>query len=217
MSQDNKKRNVAKAAIEYIKNSTIIGVGTGSTVNFFVEELAKNKGLIEGAVSSSIATEKLLKDNNIPVVTLNSVTELSVYIDGADEATKNKHLIKGGGGALTREKIIAAASKEFICIIDDSKLVPLLGSFPLPVEVIPMAQSYVAREIVKIGGQPELRQDFQTDNGNILLDIHNLKIENPIELENQLNQITGGVTNGLFAKRSADTLLIAKDDGIIKN
>ena len=179
MSQDNKKRNVAKAAIEYIKNSTIIGVGTGSTVNFFVEELAKNKGLIEGAVSSSIATEKLLKDNNIPVVTLNSVTELSVYIDGADEATKNKHLIKGGGGALTREKIIAAASKEFICIIDDSKLVPLLGSFPLPLEVIPMAQSYVAREIVKIGGQPELRQDFQTDNGNIILDIHNLKIENP--------------------------------------
>ena len=217
MSQDNKKRNVAKAAIEYIKNSTIIGVGTGSTVNFFVEELAKNKGLIEGAVSSSIATEKLLKDNNIPVVTLNSVTELSVYIDGADEATKNKHLIKGGGGALTREKIIAAASKEFICIIDDSKLVPLLGSFPLPVEVIPMAQRYVAREIVKIGGQPELRQDFQTDNGNIILDIHNLKIENPIELENQLNQITGVVTNGLFAKRSADTLLIAKDDGIIKN
>ena len=217
MSQDNKKRNVAKAAIEYIKNTTIIGVGTGSTVNFFVEELAKNKGLIEGAVSSSIATEKLLKDNNIPVVTLNSVTELSVYIDGADEATKNKHLIKGGGGALTREKIIAAASKEFICIIDDSKLVPLLGSFPLPVEVIPMAQSYVAREIVKIGGQPELRQDFQTDNGNIILDIHNLKIENPIELENQLNQITGVVTNGLFAKRSADTLLIAKDDGIIKN
>ncbi len=217
MSQDNKKRNVAKAAIEYIKNSTIIGVGTGSTVNFFVEELAKNKGLIEGAVSSSIATEKLLKDNNIPVVTLNSVTELSVYIDGADEATKNKHLIKGGGGALTREKIIAAASKEFICIIDDSKLVRLLGSFPLPVEVIPMAQSYVAREIVKIGGQPELRQDFQTDNGNIILDIHNLKIENPIELENQLNQITGVVTNGLFAKRSADTLLIAKDDGIIKN
>ena len=217
MSQDNKKRNVAKAAIEYIKNSTIIGVGTGSTVNFFVEELAKNKGLIEGAVSSSIATEKLLKDNNIPVVTLNSVTELSVYIDGADEATKNKHLIKGGGGALTREKIIAAASKEFICIIDDSKLVPLLGSFPLPVEVIPMAQSYVAREIVKIGGQPELRQDFQTDNGNIILDIHNLKIENQIELENQLNQITGVVTNGLFAKRSADTLLIAKDDGIIKN
>ena len=217
MSQDNKKRNVAKAAIEYIKNSTIISVGTGSTVNFFVEELAKNKGLIEGAVSSSIATEKLLKDNNIPVVTLNSVTELSVYIDGADEATKNKHLIKGGGGALTREKIIAAASKEFICTIDDSKLVPLLGSFPLPVEVIPMAQSYVAREIVKIGGQPELRQDFQTDNGNIILDIHNLKIENPIELENQLNQITGVVTNGLFAKRSADTLLIAKDDGIIKN
>ena len=216
MSQDQKKRNAAKAAIDYIKNSAVIGVGTGSTVNFFIEELAKYKGHIDGVVSSSVATENLLKEHNIPVVALNSVIELPVYIDGADEATKNKHLIKGGGGALTREKIVAAASKQFICIIDDTKLVPLLGNFPLPIEVIPMAQSYVAREITKLGGQPELRQDFITDNGNVILDIHNLKIENPSELENKLNQITGVVTNCLFAKRPADVLIVASDNGVIK-
>ncbi|MEC7876357.1 MAG: ribose-5-phosphate isomerase RpiA [Pseudomonadota bacterium] len=216
MPQDCKKRNAAKAAIDYIKNSAVIGVGTGSTVSFFIEELAKNKSLIDGVVSSSVATEKLLKEHNIPVVALNSVIELQIYIDGADEATKNKHLIKGGGGALTREKIIAAASKQFICIIDDTKLVPLLGSFPLPVEVVPMAQSYVAREITKLGGQPELRQDFITDNGNVILDIHNFKIENPLELENKLNQITGVVTNGLFAKRPADVLIVASDNEVIK-
>ena len=216
MSQDQKKRNAAKAAIDYIKNSAVIGVGTGSTVNFFIEELAKNKGHIDGVVSSSVATENLLREHNIPLIALNSVIELPVYIDGADEATKNKHLIKGGGGALTREKIVAAASKQFICIIDDTKLVPLLGNFPLPIEVIPMAQSYVAREITKLGGQPELRQDFITDNGNVILDIHNLKIENPSELENKLNQITGVVTNGLFAKRPADVLIIASDNGVIK-
>ena len=216
MPQDCKKRNAAKAAIDYIKNSAVIGVGTGSTVNFFIEELAKNKSLIDGVVSSSVATEKLLKEHNIPVVALNSVIELQIYIDGADEATKNKHLIKGGGGALTREKIIAAASKQFICIIDDTKLVPLLGSFPLPVEVVPMAQSYVAREITKLGGQPELRQDFITDNGNVILDIHNFKIDNPLELENKLNQITGVVTNGLFAKRPADVLIVASDNEVIK-
>jgi ribose 5-phosphate isomerase A len=216
MSQDRKKKNAAKIAIDYVKNNSIIGVGTGTTINFFIEELGKNKGLIDGAVSSSVATEKLLREHHIPVLPLNSVIDLPIYIDGADEVTHNKHLIKGGGGALTREKIVAAASKQFICIIDDSKLVPLLGGFPLPVEVIPMAQSYVAREIAKLGGQPELRQDFLTDNGNIILDIHNLKIENPSELENQLNQITGVVTNGLFAKRPADTLIIATDDGIIK-
>ena len=216
MSQDLKKRNAAKVAVDYIKNSAVIGVGTGSTVNFFIEELAKNKGLIDGVVSSSVATEKLLKEHNIPVIALNSVTELAIYIDGADEATKNKHLIKGGGGALTREKIIAAASKQFICIIDDTKLVPVLGNFPLPVEVIPMAQSYVAREITKLGGQPELRQDFITDNGNVILDIHNLKVENPSELEDKLNQITGVVTNGLFARRPADVLIIASDNKIIK-
>jgi ribose 5-phosphate isomerase A len=216
MSQDRKKKNAAKIAIDYVKNNSIIGVGTGTTINFFIEELGKNKGLIDGAVSSSVATEKLLREQHIPVLPLNSVIDLPIYIDGADEVTHNKHLIKGGGGALTREKIVAAASKQFVCIIDDSKLVPLLGSFPLPVEVIPMAQSYVAREIAKLGGQPELRQDFLTDNGNIILDIHNLKIENPSELENQLNQITGVVTNGLFAKRPADTLIIATDDGIVK-
>ena len=216
MSQDRKKKNAAKIAIDYVKNNSIIGVGTGTTINFFIEELGKNKGLIDGAVSSSVATEKLLREKNIPVIPLNSVIDLPIYIDGADEVTHNKHLIKGGGGALTQEKIVAAASKQFVCIIDDSKLVPLLGGFPLPVEVIPMAQSYVAREIAKLGGQPELRQDFLTDNGNIILDIHNLKIENPSELENQLNQITGVVTNGLFAKRPADTLIIATDDGIVK-
>ena len=216
MSQEQKKRNAAKAAIEHINNNAVIGVGTGSTVNFFIEELAKNKGLIDGAVSSSVATENLLKQHNIPVVPLNSVIELPIYIDGADEATKNKHLIKGGGGALTREKIIAAASEQFVCIIDDTKLVPLLGNFPLPIEVIPMAQSYVAREITKLGGQPELRQDFITDNGNVILDIHNLNIENPSELENKLNQITGVVTNGLFAKRPADVLIVASDNGVIK-
>ena len=216
MSQDQKKRNAAKAAIDYIKNIAVIGVGTGSTVNFFIEELAKNKGHIDGVVSSSVATENLLREHNIPLIALNSVIELPVYIDGADEATKNKHLIKGGGGALTREKIVAAASKQFICIIDDTKLVPLLGNFPLPIEVIPMAQSYVAREITKLGGQPELRQDFITDNGNVILDIHNLNIENPSELENKLNQITGVVTNGLFAKRPADVLIVASDNGVIK-
>ena len=181
MSQEQKKRNAAKAAIEHINNNAVIGIGTGSTVNFFIEELAKSKGLIDGAVSCSVATENLLKQHNIPVVPLNSVIELPIYIDGADEATKNKHLVKGGGGALTREKIIAAASEQFVCIIDDTKLVPLLGSFPLPVEVVPMAQSYVAREITKLGGQPELRQNFITDNGNVILDIHNMKIENPSE------------------------------------
>ena len=216
MSQEQKKRNAAKAAIEHINNNAVIGVGTGSTVNFFIEDLAKNKGLIDGAVTSSVATENLLKQHNIPVVPLNSVIELPIYIDGADEATKNKHLIKGGGGALTREKIIAAASEQFVCIIDDTKLVPLLGSFPLPVEVVPMAQSYVAREITKLGGQPELRQNFTTDNGNVILDIHNMKIENPSEIENKLNQITGVVTNGLFAKRPADVLIIASDNEVIK-
>ena len=216
MSQDRKKKNAAKIAIDYVKNNSVIGVGTGTTINFFIEELGKNKGLIDGAISTSVVTEKLLREQHIPVLPLNSVIDLPIYIDGADEVTHNKHLIKGGGGALTQEKIVAAASKQFVCIIDDSKLVPLLGGFPLPVEVIPMAQSYVAREIAKLGGQPELRQDFLTDNGNIILDIHNLKIENPSELENQLNQITGVVTNGLFAKRPADTLIIATDDSTIK-
>ena len=197
--------------------------GRASRSIIILEEINMNYGIpgsyeghIDGVVSSSVATKNLLKEHNIPLIALNSVIELPIYVDGADEATKNKHLIKGGGGALTREKIVAAASKQFICIIDDTKLVPLLGNFPLPIEVIPMAQSYVAREITKLGGQPELRQDFITDNGNVILDIHNLKIENPSELENKLNQITGVVTNGLFAKRPADVLIVASDNGVIK-
>lgn len=214
MSQDAKKKEVAKAAIAYIEDDIIVGVGTGSTVNFFIEELAKIKGRIEGAVSSSDASEALLKQHNIPVLELNSVIEIPVYVDGADEATTQRHLIKGGGGALTREKIVAAASKQFVCIIDDSKMVPTLGTFPLPVEVIPMAQSYVARQIAKLGGQPLLRDGFITDNGNIILDIHNMNIENPLELEQALNQIVGVVTNGLFAQRPADILLIASDNGV---
>lgn len=214
MSQDDKKKEVAKAAIAYIEDDTIVGVGTGSTVNFFIEELAKIKGRIEGAVSSSDASEELLRQHNIPVLVLNSVIEIPVYVDGADEATKHRHLIKGGGGALTREKIVAAASKQFVCIIDDSKMAPTLGAFPLPIEVIPMAQSYVARQIAKLGGQPKLRDGFTTDNGNIIIDVHNMKIENPLELEHQLNQIVGVVTNGLFAHRPADILLIASDNGV---
>ena len=216
MSQDDKKREVAKAAIAYIEDDTIVGVGTGSTVNFFIEELAKIKSRIEGAVSSSDASEELLRQHNIPVLALNSVIEIPVYVDGADEATKHRHLIKGGGGALTREKIVAAASKQFICIIDDSKMVPTLGTFPLPIEVIPMAQSYVARQIAKLGGQPKLREGFTTDNGNIIIDVHNIKIENPLALEQSLNQIVGVVTNGLFAHRPADILLIASENGVTK-
>ena len=214
MSQDDKKKRAAEAAIKHIEEDSIVGVGTGSTVNFFIEELAKIKARIEGAISSSIASEELLKKHHIPVLPLNSVIEIPVYVDGADEATHLRHLIKGGGGALTREKIVAAASKKFVCIIDDSKLVPMLGSFPLPVEVIPMAQSYVARQISKLGGQPILREGFTTDNGNIILDVHNLKIEKPIELEQKLNQIAGVVTNGLFAQRPADVLLVANENGV---
>lgn len=214
MSQDERKKEVARAAIKFIEDDTIVGVGTGSTVNFFIEGLAAIKGRIEGAVSSSEASEKLLKEHGIPVVSLNSVIEIPVYVDGADESTRHRYLIKGGGGALTREKIVAAASKKFVCIIDDSKLVPMLGEFPLPVEVIPMAQSYVARQIAKLGGKPVLRDGFTTDNGNIILDVHNLKIDNPPELEGKLNQIVGVVTNGLFARRPADIVLMAGKNGI---
>ena len=214
MTQDDKKQRAAEAALDYIEDGSYIGVGTGSTVNFFIQQLAKIRHRIDGAVSSSIASESLMKQHNIPVVPLNSVVELSVYIDGADEATEHLHLIKGGGGALTREKIVAAASRRFVCIIDDSKLVDVLGQFPLPVEVIPMAQSYVAREIVKLGGQPELRQGFTTDNGNIILDVYNLSIIQPQDLEIKLNNIAGVVTNGLFASRPADVLLIADDNQV---
>ena len=191
-----------------------MGVGTGSTVNFFIEALGEIKGRIEGAVSSSVASEALLKKQGIPVFDLNAVGDIPVYVDGADEANEHRHLIKGGGGALTREKIVAAASDKFVCIVDDSKIVPILGTFPLPIEVIPMAQSYVAREITKLGGKPVLRNGFTTDNGNVILDVHNLKIDNPVELESKLNEIVGVVTNGLFAQRSADILLIATDNGV---
>lgn len=214
MRQDEKKKQVAEAALAYIEDDTIVGVGTGSTVNFFIEYLASIKHRIDGAVSSSDATEALLKQHNIPVLSLNSANDIPVYIDGADEATKHLHLIKGGGGALTREKIIAAVSKKFVCIIDETKMVDVLGTFPLPVEVIPMAQSYIAREITKLGGQPILREGFTTDNGNIILDVHNMTILKPVELEQELNSLAGVVTNGLFAQRPADVLLIASDNGI---
>jgi ribose 5-phosphate isomerase A len=214
MTQDEQKKQAAEAALAYVEDDSIVGVGTGSTVNFFIEALAGIKHRINGAVSSSVATEALLKQHNIPVFSLNSANEIPVYIDGADEATKHLHLIKGGGGALTREKIVAAASKKFVCIIDETKLVNVLGAFPLPVEVIPMAQSYVAREIIKLGGQPILREGFTTDNGNIILDVHNLSILKPVELEQKLNMLAGVVTNGLFAVRPADVLLIASDSGV---
>ncbi|MDM8566361.1 ribose-5-phosphate isomerase RpiA [Candidatus Halobeggiatoa sp. HSG11] len=214
MTPDEKKQQVAKAALEYVVENTIIGIGTGSTANHFVDALAAIKHKIEGTVASSDATAERLKSHGIPVLDLNGVDEISVYIDGADESNRHLHLIKGGGGALTREKIVAAVSKRFVCIADDSKLVDMLGKFPLPVEVIPMARSYVAREIVKLGGQPMWRKDFVTDNGNLILDIHNLQISEPVALETKLNQITGVVTNGLFAARGADVLLLGSDDGV---
>ena len=215
LTQDEMKQEVAKAAIEYVEAGTIIGVGTGSTANCFIDELAKIKGKIEGTVASSVASADRLKGHGIPVFELNDVNGLSVYVDGADESTHHLHLVKGGGGALTREKIVAAASKKFVCIADESKLVDRLGKFPLPVEVIPMARSLVAREIIKqIGGQPVLREGFTTDNGNIILDIHELDILDPVEVETKLNMITGVVTNGLFAKRPADVLLLGTQSGV---
>ena len=210
-----KKQRAARAALDYIEDDTIVGVGTGSTVNCFIDELAEIKHRIDGAVASSIATEVRLRQHKIPVVDLNGVRELAIYVDGADEATRHLQLIKGGGGALTREKITAAVSEKFICIVDDTKLVDVLGAFPLPIEVIPMARSHVAREIIKLGGQPVLREGVTTDNGNIILDVHNLTILNPSELEQQLNQLTGLVTNGLFTTRRADLLLVATDRRVI--
>lgn len=215
MDQDSKKRNVARAAMDYVSDGGYIGVGTGSTANFFIDMLADIKGKIDGAVASSDETEKRLKANGIPLVPLTSVNSLSVYVDGADECTRNMHLIKGGGGALTREKIVAAVADRFVCIVDDSKVVKTLGTFPLPIEIIPMARSYVSREIIKMGGRPELREGFTTDNGNVILDVHNMLILNPVEIEEAINQITGVVTNGLFAKRPADVILVSTDDGIL--
>jgi len=214
MTQDEMKQAVAKAAIEYVETGTIIGIGTGSTANFFIDELAKIKHKIDGTVASSEASAERLRGHGIEVMDLNSVSELSVYIDGADESNRHLHLIKGGGGALTREKIVAAVSKKFVCIADESKLVEVMGQFPLPVEVIPMARSYVAREIAKLGGMPVLREGFTTDNGNIILDVNNLEIMQPAKLEETLNDITGVVTNGLFAMRPADVLLLGTKDGV---
>ena len=214
MTQDEQKRAAAEAAIQYVPAGCIVGVGTGSTANYFIDELAKIKHKIEGAVASSDATAKRLKSHDIEVHDLNNVVDLPVYVDGADEITEHLHMIKGGGGALTREKIVAAVARKFICITDQSKLVNVLGNFPLPIEVIPMARSYVAREIVLLGGQPALRQGFVTDNGNVILDVHGLRIMNPVELETTLNQIAGVVTNGLFARRAADTLLLGTDNGV---
>lgn len=214
MTQDELKRAVALKAIEYVVEDKIVGVGTGSTANFFIDALADIKHKIEGAVASSEATAQRLKKHGIPVFDLNSVSELPVYVDGADEADGFLALIKGGGGALTREKIVAAVADKFICIADQSKWVNVLGKFPLPVEVIPMARSYVAREIVKLGGDPVYREGFVTDNGNIILDVHNMVIAEPIKLEQQLNNIVGVVTNGLFAARGADVLLLGTAEGV---
>ncbi len=216
MDQNQKKKAAAEAALEYVKSDMIVGVGTGSTVNFFIEALASKKNMIQGAVSSSDASTALLKEHGIEVFDLNEVASLDIYIDGADEITKHKHMIKGGGAALTREKIVAAVAKTFICIIDDTKHVPVLGKFPLPIEVIPLARSYVARELVKLGGDPVYRQGVVTDNGNQILDVHNLHIMEPTKLETQINQIVGVVTNGLFAQRGADIVLTGTDKGVIK-
>jgi len=215
MTQDELKQKVAHAALKYIKNVSIIGVGTGSTVNHFIDYLADYKGTIEGAVSSSEGSTARLKKVGIPVLDLNAVGTLDIYIDGADEINPYKQLVKGGGGALTREKIIAAASKQFVCIADGSKRVDVLGAFPLPVEVIPMARSYVARELVKLGGQPVWRENFITDNHNQILDVHNLNIQEPIKLEEIINNITGVVCVGLFAKRPADIVLVSDGEEIV--
>ena len=216
MTPEQAKQLVAEAAIEYIEWDWVIGVGTGSTANLFIDELAKIKGQIDGAVASSEASAERLRGHGIRVMELDQVSSLPIYVDGADESTKHLHLIKGGGAALTREKIVAAASEKFVCIADDSKLVDTLGAFPLPVEVIPMAKSYIARQIVKLGGNPLLREGVITDNGNVIIDVHDLKIDNPVELERQLNQLAGVVTNGLFAARPADVLLLGGESGVTK-
>ncbi|MAF84607.1 MAG: ribose-5-phosphate isomerase RpiA [Gammaproteobacteria bacterium] len=214
MHHGEKKQQAAKAALQCIKPGTILGVGTGSTVNYFIDELPAFRDQLEAIVVSSKASEDRLKELGFTITPLNEAGSLDLYVDGADEANKQFHLIKGGGGALTREKILAAAAREFVCIIDDSKWVGVLGTFPLPVEVIPMARSYIARQFVKNRGQPILRQDFITDNGNEVLDIYNLQITNPVEMENRFNQIPGIVTVGIFAQRPADRIFMATEDGV---
>ncbi len=213
MNQDELKRQAAEKALEFLPDSGILGIGTGSTVNYFIDLLAPIKGRYDGAVSSSEASSKRLQAIGMQVLDLNSAGELEVYVDGADESNHQLHLIKGGGGALTREKIIAAASKKFVCIADASKLVSVMGEFPLPVEVIPMARSYVARELVKLGGTPQWREDFITDNGNLILDVHHMEIMEPMKLEAEINNIVGVVTVGLFAQRPADVLILGNENG----
>ena len=214
MTQDELKQAVAREAIKHVVADAVIGVGTGSTANFFIDELAKIKHRIAGAVASSEKSAERLRAHGIALLELNSVDTLPVYVDGADEITEHMHMVKGGGGALTREKIVAAVAKKFVCIADASKLVPVLGRFPLPVEVIPMARAYVARELVKLGGQPKLREGFTTDNGNVILEVSGLEILDPVALETAINNITGVVTNGLFARRGADVLLLGTPAGV---
>ena len=219
MNQNDQKQAAAEAALDFIESGEILGVGTGSTTNFFIDALVTVKGKIDGVVSSSEASSERLRAIGLPVLDLNRTGDLSLYVDGADEATKHLHLIKGGGGALTREKIVASASRRFVCITDQSKLSNHLGSFPLPVEVIPMAQSLVARKIIAMGGQPELRAGFTTDNGNLILDVKNLDLTDPSSMEAKLNLLAGVVDNGLFAVRRADVLLVGTSHGVdqIKN
>jgi len=211
-----KKRLVAEAALDYVPDGCIVGVGTGSTANFFIDALGARRDRLRGAVASSEASAARLRALGIPLFDLNEVDELPVYVDGADETTRERALIKGGGGALTREKIVAAASKTFVCVVDDSKLVAQLGRFPLPVEVIPLARALVARQLTALGGRPVLREGFITDNGNEILDVHGLAISAPADLETTINQLTGVVTNGLFARRPADVLLMATDQGVVR-
>jgi len=215
MTQDSRKQRAAEAALEFVGEAGIVGVGTGSTVNFFIDGLAALRGRIAGAVSSSVASTRRLESHGIPVLDLNDAGELEVYVDGADEATRRLHLVKGGGGALTREKIVAAASRRFICIVDEQKLVERLGRFPLPVEVIPMARRLVASQLTRLGGTPVWREGFVTDNGNHILDVHGLAIDDPVALEGEINQLAGVVTVGLFARRPADLLLVGTSGGVV--
>ena len=214
MDADALKKQAAEAALAYVKDDTVVGVGTGSTVNYFIEALASRKARIEATVASSEASAARLRALRIPVKELNDTDGCDVYVDGADEVTEHLAMVKGGGAALTREKIVAHASRTFVCIADASKLVPVLGKFPLPVEVIPMARSFVARQLVKLGGMPQLRQGVVTDNGNLILDVRGLTIMKPVELETEINQIPGVVTNGIFARRPADVLRLAAPEGV---
>lgn len=213
-TRDQQKQLVAREAVNYVVDDAYLGVGSGSTANFFIDELPKVKGRIRGAVASSVKTAERLRGYGIRVVELTEIDELPVYIDGADETTEHGAMIKGGGGALTREKIVAAVARKFVCIVDQSKLVGVLGHFPLPVEVIPMARGHVAHELVKLGGRPQLREHFVTDNGNVILDVADLRILDPAELEAKINHIAGVVTVGIFARRGADVILVGTDQGV---